>query len=66
VCGLCRPPNDLVELKREGAEDLGHHDVVQCRPIDERISDVGEDVVIEGVAMKREKHEVTPPLVVGR
>jgi hypothetical protein len=55
-----------VELGGEGAEDPGHHDVVQSSPIDEWISDVGEDVVIKGVAMKREKHEVAPPLVVER
>jgi hypothetical protein len=30
------------------------------------IGDVGEDMVVQGVAMKREKHEVAPPLVVGR
>jgi hypothetical protein len=30
------------------------------------IGDVGEDVIVEGVAMKREKHEVTPLLVAGR
>jgi hypothetical protein len=53
-----------VELGRESAEDLGHHDVVQSSPIDGRISDVGEDVVIESIATKREKHGVTPPLVV--
>jgi hypothetical protein len=55
-----------VELAREGIEDLGHHDVVQSNPIDGWIIDVGEDVVIEGVAMKHEKHEVVSPLVVGR
>jgi hypothetical protein len=49
----------------EGAEDPCHHDAVQSSPIDERIGDVGEDVVVEGVATKREKHEITPPLVVG-
>jgi hypothetical protein len=55
-----------VELGGEGAEDPGHHDVVQSSPIDGRISDVGEDVVVEGIAMKCEKHEVTSLLVVGR
>jgi hypothetical protein len=35
-------------------------------PIDGWIGDVGEDVVVEGVATKREKHKVTPPLVVGQ
>jgi hypothetical protein len=55
-----------VELRGEGAEDPCHHDVVQSSPIDGWIGDVGEDVVVEGVATKREKHEVAPPLVVGR
>jgi hypothetical protein len=65
-CGLRWLPNDLVELEGQGAEDPCHHDAVQSSPIDGRISDIGEDVVIEGVVMKREKHEVAPPLVVGR
>jgi hypothetical protein len=50
----------------EGAEDKSHHDAIQSSPIDGRIGGVEEDVVIEGVTMKREKHEVTPPLVVVR
>jgi hypothetical protein len=66
ACGLRRLPNDLVELGGEGAEDLGHHDVVQSSPIDRWIGDVREDVVVEGVATKHEKHEVAPPLVGGR
>jgi hypothetical protein len=55
-----------VELGREGAEDLGHHDTVQFSLIDRRISNIGEDVVVEGVATKCEKHDVTPLLVIGR
>jgi hypothetical protein len=55
-----------MELGGGGAEDPGHHDVVQPSPIDGWIGDVGEDVIIEGVAMKCEKHEVASPLVVGR
>jgi hypothetical protein len=55
-----------VELGGEGTEDPGHHDVVQSSLIDERISDVREDVVVKGIATKREKHEVASPLVVGR
>jgi hypothetical protein len=66
VCGLRGLPNDLVELRGEGVEDLGHHDIVQSSPIDERIGDVEEDMVFKGVAMKHEKHEVAPLLVVGR
>jgi hypothetical protein len=66
ACGLRWFPNDLVEFGGEGAEDPCHHDAVQSSPIDEWIGDVGEDVVVQGVAMKREKHEVTPSLVVGR
>jgi hypothetical protein len=66
VCGLRRLPNDLVELGGQGAEDPCHHDAVQSSPRDGWISDIGEDVVIEGIATKREKHEVAPPLVVGR
>jgi hypothetical protein len=66
ACGLRRLPNDLMELGGEGVEDPGHHDAVQSSPIDGRIGDVGEDVVVEGIATKREKHEVAPPLVVGR
>jgi hypothetical protein len=49
-----------LELGGEGAEDPCHHDVVQSSPIDRRIDNVGE-----GVATKREKHEIAPPLVVG-
>jgi hypothetical protein len=55
-----------VELGGQGAEDPCHHDAVQSSPIVERISDIREDVVVEGVATKHEKHEVAPPLVVGR
>jgi hypothetical protein len=66
ACGLRRLPKDLVELGGQGVEDPCHHDAVQSSPIDGRISDIREDVVVEGVATKREKHEVTPPLVVGR
>jgi hypothetical protein len=54
-----------MELRGEGAEDLGHHDVVQSSPIDRWIGDIGVDIVIEGIAMKSKKHEVTPPHVVG-
>jgi hypothetical protein len=45
-----------MEFRGEGAED----------PIDRWIGDIGEDVVIKGVATKREKHEVVSPLIVGR
>jgi hypothetical protein len=55
-----------MEFRGEGAEDPCHHDVVQPSPIGGRISDVGEDVVVQGVAMKCERHEVAPPLIVGR
>jgi hypothetical protein len=55
-----------VELGGEGAEDSGHHDAIQSSPIDGWIGNVGEVVVVEEVATKREKHEVVPPLVVGR
>jgi hypothetical protein len=63
ACYLCRLPNDLVEFRGEGVEDLYHHNAVQSCPIDEWIDDVREDVVVEGIAMKREEHEVAPPLV---
>jgi hypothetical protein len=65
VCSLRQLPNNLVKLRGKGAKDLGHRDVVQSSPIDGRICNVGEDVVIEGVAMKCEKHEVASLLVVG-
>jgi hypothetical protein len=55
-----------MEFRGEGTEDLCHHDAVQSSPIDGRISDVGEDVVVQGIVTKREKHEVTPPLILGR
>jgi hypothetical protein len=55
-----------MEFEGEGAKDPGHHGDVQSSPIDKQIGDVGEDVVIEGIATKHEKHEVTTPLVVGR
>jgi hypothetical protein len=54
-----------VELGREGVKDSCHHDVVQSSPIDRRIDDGREEVVVEGVTTKREKHEIAPPLVVG-
>jgi hypothetical protein len=66
TCGLYRFPHKLMEFRGEGTEDLCHHDAVQSSPIDGRISDVGEDVVVQGIATKREKHEVTPPLILGR
>jgi hypothetical protein len=66
ACGLCRFPNDLIEFRGEGAENPCHHGVVQSSTTSGRIDDVEEDMVVEGVAMKREKHEVAPPLVVGR
>jgi hypothetical protein len=65
ACSLCWLPNDLVEIGGEGVEDPGHINVVQSSPIDRRIGYFREDVIIEGVATKREKHEVVPPLVVG-
>jgi hypothetical protein len=49
TCGLCRFPNDLVEFKGEGAEDPCHHNVVQSSPIVRWISDVGEDMIVQGV-----------------
>jgi hypothetical protein len=58
--------NDLVEFGGEGAKDPYHHNVVQPSPIGGWIGDVGEDVVIEGISTKHEKHEVALPLVVGR
>jgi hypothetical protein len=61
-----RLPNDIVELGGEGAEDPGHHDAIQSSPINERIDNVREDVVVKGVATKREKYEVALPLIVGR
>jgi hypothetical protein len=54
-----------VEFRGEGVEDPCHHDVVQSGPINGWISGVGEDVVIQGVSTKYEKHEVALPLVVG-
>jgi hypothetical protein len=66
VCDLHRLSNDLVEFGGEGAEDPCHHNAVQSSPIDGRFSDVGEDVVVEVIATKREEHEVAPPLVVRR
>jgi hypothetical protein len=65
TCGLCRFPNDLMEFRGEGVDDPCQHDVVQSSLIDERISDIREDVVVQGVAIECEKHEVAPPLVVG-
>jgi hypothetical protein len=54
-----------VEFRGEGVEDPCHHDVIQPNPIGGQINDDGEDVVIQAIAMKREKHDVTPLLVVG-
>jgi hypothetical protein len=64
VCSLYRLPNDLVELG--GEEDLCPHDAVQSSPIDGQIGDVKEDVVVEGIAIKHEEHEIVSPLVVGQ
>jgi hypothetical protein len=64
--GLHQFPNDLMEFEGEDAEVTCHHDVVQPSPIGGWIGNGGDDVVVQGVSMKREKHEVTPPLVVGR
>jgi hypothetical protein len=50
----------------EGVKDPCLYDAIQPSPIGGRIGDVGEDVVVQGVSMKCEKHEATPPLVVGR
>jgi hypothetical protein len=58
--------NDLLEFGGEGAVDPCHPDVVYPSLIGRRISDIREDVVVQGVSMKREKHEVVPLLVVGR
>jgi hypothetical protein len=58
--------NDLVEFGGEGVKDLCHHDVAQPSSISRQISDIGDDVVIQGVITKCEKHEVAPPLVLGR
>jgi hypothetical protein len=55
-----------MEFRGEGAEDPCHHDVVQSSSIDGWIGDVREDMVVQGIAMKREKHKVTSPLKVGR
>jgi hypothetical protein len=64
--GLHRFPNVLMEFGGEGVEDPCHHDVIQPSSIGEQIGDVREDVVVQGISMKCEKHEVVPPLVVGR
>jgi hypothetical protein len=42
--------DNLVELDGEGAQDPGQHDVVQPSPIGGHVNDVGEDVVVEGIA----------------
>jgi hypothetical protein len=65
MCGLCWFLHDLVEFRGEGAEDPCHHDAVQSRPIDGWIGDIREDMVVQGIAMKCEKHKVVPLLVVG-
>jgi hypothetical protein len=64
VSGLRRFLNDLIEFEGEGAEDPCHHNVVQPSVIDRQIGDVGEDVVVQGVSTKHEKHEAAPLLVV--
>jgi hypothetical protein len=66
VRSLSAPEQSRGARGGEGAEDPGQHVAVQSNPIDGQIGDVGEDVAVEGVAMKCEKHEVVPPLVVGR
>jgi hypothetical protein len=65
TCSLRRFPNDLMEFVGEGAKDPCHHDVAQSSPIDGQIGDVGENVVIQGIATKREKHEVAPIVCFG-
>jgi hypothetical protein len=64
--GIQRFPNGVVEFEEEGTEDPCHQDVFQPSPIYGRIGDVREDVIVHGVSTKCEKHEVAPPLVVGR
>jgi hypothetical protein len=66
ACGLRQFLNDFIEFQGKGVRESCHHDVVQSSPIDRQISDIRDDVVVQGVVMKREKHEVVPPLVVGR
>jgi hypothetical protein len=66
TCSLRRFLNDLVGFGEKGVEDPCHNDVVQSGPKDERISDIEEDVAIQGVATKREMHEIASPLVVAR
>jgi hypothetical protein len=66
TCSLHRFSNGLMEFRGEGAKDSCHHDVFQSSPIDGWVGDVEEDVVVQGIMMKREKHDVMPPLVVGR
>jgi hypothetical protein len=65
TCSLRQLPNNLMELEGEGTEDPSQNDVVQSSPIDVQINDVEVGVVVEGIATKREKHEVVAPLVVG-
>jgi hypothetical protein len=66
TCGRHWFLNDLMEFRGEGAENPCHHDVGQSSLIDGRVGDVEEDVVVQGVWMRCEKHEVVPPIVVGR
>jgi hypothetical protein len=66
MSGLRRFPNNIVEFRREGAEDPCHHNVVQPSPIGGRIGDIRENVVVQGIAMKCEKHKAAPSLIVWR
>jgi hypothetical protein len=63
MSGLRRFLNDHVEFRGEGVEDPCHHNVVQPNPISGQIGDIREDVVVQGVSMKHEKHKVAPSYV---
>jgi hypothetical protein len=60
-----RRVDNPMNLDGEGTQDPCQHNVVQPSPIGGCVHDVGEEVIVEGIVVEREEHEVTPPLVVG-
>jgi hypothetical protein len=63
-----RGADEVVEVQRDRPQDPGEDDAVQTKPRRGLDGDrnVNEDVVIEGVAAKSEKHQIPPAGVGGR
>jgi hypothetical protein len=60
--------DEVVEVQRDRPQDPGEDDAVETEPRRRLDGDRGldEDVVVEGIAAKGEKHQIPPPGVGGR